>query len=47
MGELDQPSFTEGKLNVIGRPLIAIEAEGEHAAQGCAVAYSAKGKRVV
>lgn len=47
MGELFQLSFAEGKLNVFGRPKIAIEAEGEHAAQGGAIAYSATGKRVV
>ena len=33
-GELFQAAFAEGKLNVFGRPKIAIETEGEHAAQG-------------
>ena len=47
MGELFQLSFAEGKLNVFGRPKIAVEAEGEHAAQGGAIAYAATGKRVV
>ncbi|MCP4783772.1 MAG: oxidoreductase [Fuerstiella sp.] len=47
MGELFQLSFAEGKLNVFGRAKIAIEAEGEHAAQGGAIAFSATGKRVV
>lgn len=47
MGELFQLSFAEGKLNVFGRSKIAIEAEGEHAAQGGAIAYSSTGKRVV
>jgi pyruvate-ferredoxin/flavodoxin oxidoreductase len=47
MGELFQLSFAEGNLNVFGGSTIAIEAEGEHAAQGGAIAYSATGKRVV
>ena len=47
MGELFQQSFAEGSLNVFGRSKIAIETEGEHAAQGGAIAYSATGKRVV
>jgi len=47
MGEQYQLSTAEGNLNVFGRPKIAIEAEGEHAAQGGAIAYSVTGKRVV
>ncbi len=47
MGELFQLSFAEGKLNVFGRPKLAIEAEGEHAAQGGAIAYAVTGHRVV
>ena len=47
MGELYQQSFAEGKLNIYGRPRLAIEAEGEHAAQGGAIAYSVAGRRVV
>ncbi|MHC4958379.1 MAG: 2-oxoacid:acceptor oxidoreductase family protein [Planctomycetota bacterium] len=47
MGELFQQSFAEGKLNVFGRPKLAIETEGEHSAQGGAIAYSVTGKRVV
>ncbi len=47
MGELFQQSFAEGSLNVFGRPKLAVEAEGEHAAQGGAIAYSVTGKRVV
>ncbi|HKA06327.1 MAG TPA: 2-oxoacid:acceptor oxidoreductase family protein, partial [Gemmataceae bacterium] len=35
------------KLNVFGKNTIAVEAEGEHAAQGGAIAYSVCGKRVV
>ena len=47
MGELFQLAYAEGKLNVFGQQKIAIEAEGEHAAQGGAIAYAATGKRVV
>ena len=47
MGENYQLSFAEGRLNVFGRSKIAIEAEGEHAAQGGAIACSVTGKRVV
>ncbi|MCP4303981.1 MAG: oxidoreductase [bacterium] len=47
MGENYQLSYAEGKLDVFGLPKIAIEAEGEHAAQGGAIAYSAAGHRVV
>jgi pyruvate-ferredoxin/flavodoxin oxidoreductase len=46
-GELYQQAFAEGKLNVFGHNTIAVEAEGEHAAQGGAIAYSVCGKRVV
>ena len=45
-GELYQQSFAEGRLNVFGRNTLAIEAEGEHAAQGGAIAYSVCGRRV-
>ncbi|MHB8872568.1 MAG: 2-oxoacid:acceptor oxidoreductase family protein [Myxococcaceae bacterium] len=47
MGENYQLSFAEGKLNVFGRQKIAIETEGEHSAQGGAIAYSVCGKRTV
>ncbi|MGH8020055.1 MAG: 2-oxoacid:acceptor oxidoreductase family protein [Opitutaceae bacterium] len=47
MGEMYQQAFAEGKLNVFGRPKIAVECEGEHAAQGGAIAYSITGKRTV
>lgn len=47
MGEMFQQSFADGKLNVFGRPKLAIECEGEHAAQGGAIAHSVTGKRVV
>ncbi len=46
-GELYQQAFAEGKTNVFGRSTIAIEAEGEHAAQGGAIAHSVCGRRVV
>ena len=46
-GELYQQSFAEGRLNVFGRNSLAVEAEGEHAAQGGAIAYSVCGRRVV
>ena len=46
-GELYQQAFAEGKLNVFGGNTLAIEAEGEHAAQGGAIAHSVCGKRVV
>ncbi len=47
MGEQYQLSVAQGNLNVFGRPRIAIEAEGEHAAQGGAIACAVTGKRVV
>ena len=46
-GEMYQQSYAEGMLNIFGRPKIAIECEGEHAAQGGAIAYSITGKRTV
>src|SRR5207247_1454953 len=46
-GELYQQAFAEGKLNVFGQNTIAVEAEGEHAAQGGAIAHSVCGKRGV
>ena len=46
-GELFQQAFAESKLNVFGHNTIAVEAEGEHAAQGGAIAHSVCGKRVV
>lgn len=47
MGEMYQQSYAEGNLNVFGNPIIAIEAEGEHAAQGGATAFSVTGQRAV
>ena len=42
-----QQAYAEGHLNVFGGNTIAIETEGEHAAQGGAIAHSVCGKRVV
>jgi len=47
MGEIYEASRAAGKLDVFGNPKIAIEAEGEHAAQGGAIAYSVTGRRAV
>src|SRR5512141_842253 len=46
-GELYQQSFAQGELNVWGQQKIAIETEGEHAAQGGATAFAVSGKRAV
>ena len=46
-GELFQQAYAEGHLNAFGQNTIAIETEGEHAAQGGAIAHSVCGKRVV
>ncbi len=46
-GELFQQAFAEGRLNAFGRNTLAVETEGEHAAQGGAIAYSVCGRRVV
>jgi pyruvate-ferredoxin/flavodoxin oxidoreductase len=45
--ELFQQAYAEGHMNVFGSNTIAIETEGEHAAQGGAIAHSVCGKRVV
>ncbi len=47
MGEMYEFARAKGQLNVFGRPTLAIEAEGEHAAQGGAIAQSVTGKRTV
>ncbi len=47
MGENYQMSYAQGKLNVFGQSKIAVETEGEHAAQGGAIAFSVTGKRTV
>ncbi|MCB1088626.1 MAG: hypothetical protein KDM63_16430, partial [Verrucomicrobiae bacterium] len=46
-GELYQQSFAAGELDVWGNQKIAIETEGEHAAQGGATALAVTGRRVV
>ncbi|PHS17466.1 MAG: oxidoreductase [Blastopirellula sp.] len=47
MGEIYQNLYAKGQLTAFGESLIAVEAEGEHAAQGGAIAISVTGKRVV
>jgi len=47
MGENYQLSYAEGVLDVFGNSKIAIETEGEHAAQGGAIAYATTGHRTV
>ena len=47
MGENYQLSYAEGNLNVFGGPKLAVETEGEHSAQGGAIALSVCGKRTV
>lgn len=46
-GEIYQQSYAFGELNVFGVQKIAVETEGEHAAQGGATALAVTGKRVV
>jgi len=46
-GEIYQQSFAQGELNVWGQQKIAIECEGEHAAQGGATAFAVSGRRAV
>jgi pyruvate-ferredoxin/flavodoxin oxidoreductase len=46
-GEIYQQSYAQGELNVFGQQKVAIECEGEHAAQGGATAYSVAGRRTV
>lgn len=46
-GEIYQGSYAQGELNVFGGSKIAIECEGEHAAQGGATAFAVTGKRSV
>jgi pyruvate-ferredoxin/flavodoxin oxidoreductase len=47
MGENFQNHFAKGHLNAFGENLIAVETEGEHSAQGGAIAMSITGKRTV
>ena len=46
-GEIYQQSFAQGDLNVWGQQKVAVETEGEHAAQGGATAYAVQGRRTV
>jgi len=46
-GEIYQAACADGKLDVWGNQKIAIETEGEHAAQGGATAVAVTGRRVV
>ncbi|MBT8038358.1 MAG: 2-oxoacid:acceptor oxidoreductase family protein [Verrucomicrobiae bacterium] len=46
-GELYQQSWAQGELNVFGQQKIAVETEGEHAAQGGATAFAITGRRTV
>src|SRR5687767_653250 len=46
-GEIYQGSFAQGELNVWGQQKIAVECEGEHAAQGGATAFAVSGRRSV
>ena len=46
-GEIYQQSFAQGELNVWGQQKVAVETEGEHAAQGGATALAVTGKRTV
>ena len=46
-GEIYQQSFAQGELNVWGQQKVAVETEGEHAAQGGATAYAVCGRRTV
>ncbi|MFM1851222.1 MAG: hypothetical protein RIS54_906 [Verrucomicrobiota bacterium] len=46
-GEIYQQSFAQGDLNVWGQQKVAVETEGEHAAQGGATAYAVTGRRTV
>ncbi|HVZ65981.1 MAG TPA: 2-oxoacid:acceptor oxidoreductase family protein [Lacunisphaera sp.] len=46
-GEIYQGSFAQGELNVWGQQKVAVETEGEHAAQGGATAYAVQGRRTV
>ncbi|MBM3876019.1 MAG: oxidoreductase [Verrucomicrobia bacterium] len=46
-GEIYQGSYAMGELNVWGAQKIAVETEGEHAAQGGATAFAVAGRRTV
>ena len=46
-GEIYQQAFAQGALDVWGNQKLAVETEGEHAAQGGATAVAMTGKRTV
>ncbi len=46
-GEIYQQSYAQGELNVWGHQKVAVETEGEHAAQGGATSYAVQGRRTV
>ena len=46
-GELYQQSYAQGELNVWGQQKVAVETEGEHAAQGGATSFAVTGRRTV
>src|SRR5687767_2767827 len=46
-GEIYQGAYAAGELNVWGQQKVAVETEGEHAAQGGATAYAVTGRRTV
>ena len=46
-GEIYQQSYAQGELNVWGQQKVAVETEGEHAAQGGATSYAVQGRRTV
>jgi pyruvate-ferredoxin/flavodoxin oxidoreductase len=46
-GEIYQQSYAQGELNVWGQQKVAVETEGEHAAQGGATAFAVQGRRTV
>jgi pyruvate-ferredoxin/flavodoxin oxidoreductase len=46
-GEIYQSSYAHGELNVWGQQKVAVETEGEHAAQGGATAFAVTGRRTV
>ena len=46
-GEIYQGSYAQGELNVWGQQKVAVETEGEHAAQGGATAFAVTGRRAV
>ncbi len=46
-GEIYQGSYAAGELNVWGQQKVAVETEGEHAAQGGATSFAVQGRRAV